>query len=110
MQEVERCVLEPGGTFYVQGKTPPKGEVEHAEVVRRLDDLSGKLDLLVAQKGSVGGGDGERAGGTHIIGSGGMAERLKAAVLKTVSGVTHSGVRIPLPPQELTWTRLTHPS
>jgi uncharacterized membrane protein YcaP (DUF421 family) len=53
MQEVARCVLEPGGTFYVQGKTPPKGEVEHAEVVRRLDDLSGKLDLLVAQKGSV---------------------------------------------------------
>jgi hypothetical protein len=32
------------------------------------------------------------------LGSGGMAERLKAAVLKTVSGVTHSGVRIPLPP------------
>ena len=27
-----------------------------------------------------------------------MAERLNAAVLKTVSGVTHSGVRIPLPP------------
>jgi hypothetical protein len=32
------------------------------------------------------------------IGNGGMAEWLKAAVLKTVSGVTHSGVRIPLPP------------
>jgi hypothetical protein len=29
---------------------------------------------------------------------GGMAERLKAAVLKTVNGVTRSGVRIPLPP------------
>src|SRR5215467_13818849 len=29
---------------------------------------------------------------------GGMAEWLKAAVLKTVSGVTRSGVRIPLPP------------
>jgi hypothetical protein len=27
-----------------------------------------------------------------------MAERLKAAVLKTVNGVTRSGVRIPLPP------------
>jgi uncharacterized membrane protein YcaP (DUF421 family) len=53
MQEVARCVLEPGGTFYVQGKTPPKGEVEHAEVVRRLDDLSGKLDLLLQQKGSA---------------------------------------------------------
>src|SRR5439155_10385399 len=33
--------------------------------------------------------------------SGGMAERSKAAVLKTVSGVTHSGVRIPLPPPVL---------
>ena len=32
--------------------------------------------------------------------SGGMAEWLKAAVLKTVSGVTRSGVRIPLPPPE----------
>src|ERR1700690_2082412 len=32
------------------------------------------------------------------IEDGGMAEWLKAAVLKTVSGVTRSGVRIPLPP------------
>jgi hypothetical protein len=31
---------------------------------------------------------------------GGMAEWLKAAVLKTVIGVTRSGVRIPLPPPE----------
>ncbi len=29
---------------------------------------------------------------------GGMAERLNAAVLKTVVGVTPPGVRIPLPP------------
>ena len=36
--------------------------------------------------------------GPDIIKVGGMAERSKAAVLKTVSGVTHSGVRIPLPP------------
>jgi hypothetical protein len=32
------------------------------------------------------------------IRSGGMGEWLKPAVLKTVSGVTRSGVRIPLPP------------
>ena len=32
------------------------------------------------------------------IGIGGMGEWLKPAVLKTVSGVTRSGVRIPLPP------------
>jgi len=53
MQEVERCVLEPGGVFYVQGKTPPKGEVEHAEVVRRLDDLNLKLDELLHHKGKA---------------------------------------------------------
>ncbi len=32
------------------------------------------------------------------MGIGGMGEWLKPAVLKTVSGVTRSGVRIPLPP------------
>ena len=32
------------------------------------------------------------------MGNGGMAEWLKAAVLKTVNGETRSGVRIPLPP------------
>ena len=35
---------------------------------------------------------------TDRIGTGGMGEWLKPAVLKTVSGVTRSGVRIPLPP------------
>ena len=34
--------------------------------------------------------------------SGGMAEWLKAVVLKTTVGVTSPGVRIPLPPPELT--------
>ena len=50
LQEVERCVLEPGGTFYIQRKTPPADEVQHAEVVRRLEELNGKLDRLLRQK------------------------------------------------------------
>jgi hypothetical protein len=33
------------------------------------------------------------------FGDGGMGERLKPAVLKTVNGETRSGVRIPLPPR-----------
>src|SRR4029077_5134538 len=41
-----------------------------------------------------------RAGAIGIIGSGGMGEWLKPAVLKTVCGVTRTGVRIPLPPPE----------
>ena len=38
------------------------------------------------------------------IEDGGMAEWLKAAVLKTVNGVTRSGVRIPLPPPDIKMT------
>jgi uncharacterized membrane protein YcaP (DUF421 family) len=48
--DVERCVLEPGGTFYIQRKSPPADEVQHAEVMGRLNDLSGKLDRLLAAK------------------------------------------------------------
>lgn len=40
--------------------------------------------------------------------SGGMGEWLKPAVLKTVSGVTRSGVRIPLPPPENQFIRTGH--
>ena len=51
LDEVEQCVLEPGGTFAIRRKVPPLEEVQHQEVMRRLDDLSGKLDLLLQQKG-----------------------------------------------------------
>jgi uncharacterized membrane protein YcaP (DUF421 family) len=44
--DVERCVLEPGGTFYVLGKTPPMDEIRHAEVMKRLADL----EALIGQK------------------------------------------------------------
>jgi len=44
--DVERCVLEPGGTFYVHGKTPPVDEIQHAEVMKRLAEL----EALIRQK------------------------------------------------------------
>jgi len=47
LEEVERCVLEPGGTFYIQRKMPPSGQVEHEEVMRVLKDVSQKLDRLL---------------------------------------------------------------
>ena len=50
IDDVERCVLEPGGVFYIQRKSPPADEVEHAEVMARLNELSGKLDRLLAQQ------------------------------------------------------------
>ena len=53
LQDVERCVLEPGGTFYVHGKTPPVEEIQHAEVMKRLDELAAKLEALTRQKGEA---------------------------------------------------------
>ena len=43
LHEIERCVLEPGGTFFLQGKTPPLSEQRHVELLARLDDLSRQL-------------------------------------------------------------------
>ena len=40
INEIECCVLEPGGTFYLKGKTPSADEVFRAEVLKRLDQLS----------------------------------------------------------------------
>jgi len=51
LEEVERCVLEPGGTFYIQRKTPPQDQVQHDEVMKRLGELDGKLELLLARSG-----------------------------------------------------------
>ena len=49
LADVERCVLEPGGTFYVHRKSPPADEVLHAEVMARLNELSTKLDRLATR-------------------------------------------------------------
>jgi uncharacterized membrane protein YcaP (DUF421 family) len=51
LKEIERCVLEPGGTFFVQGKTPVRDEVLHAELIARLDSLSAQVAKL--QKGEM---------------------------------------------------------
>lgn len=48
LDEVDECILEPGGTFAIRRKVPPVDEIQHEEVVRRLDELSGKIDRLLA--------------------------------------------------------------
>jgi len=49
LKDVDRCVLEPGGTFYVQRKSPPADEVAHGEVMSRLAEVNQKLELLLKQ-------------------------------------------------------------
>jgi uncharacterized membrane protein YcaP (DUF421 family) len=51
--DVERCVLEPGGSFFIQGKTPPVEEVHHGELMKKLEELAAKVELLSAQKGGA---------------------------------------------------------
>lgn len=46
LDEVEHCVLEPGGIFYIQRKMPPADEVAHAEVMLRLNRIQATLDRL----------------------------------------------------------------
>src|SRR5262249_24077685 len=41
--EIERCILEPGGTFSIQGKTPHVDEQRHAQLLERLDQIEKQL-------------------------------------------------------------------
>jgi uncharacterized membrane protein YcaP (DUF421 family) len=52
LREIERCVLEPGGVFFIQGKTPPAEERRHQEVIGRLDQLNRQIEEL--RKGTNG--------------------------------------------------------
>lgn len=56
LAEVERCVLEPGGTFYIQRKMPPVESVQHDEMMQAMKELKGKVDLLLAQQQAGGNG------------------------------------------------------
>jgi len=49
LNEVEECVLESGGTFYLKGKTPPVDEVRHTELLAKLDGMSRQLAALQAR-------------------------------------------------------------
>lgn len=46
LKEIETCVLEPGGAFFLQGKTPPQEELRYREIIARLDDLSRQIAEL----------------------------------------------------------------
>jgi len=45
-EEVERCVLEPGGTFAIKGIKPKPEDVQHDEMMAVLRDINAKLEAL----------------------------------------------------------------
>jgi uncharacterized membrane protein YcaP (DUF421 family) len=49
LDEIDKAVLEPGGTFFIKAKTPAVADRQHTELLARLDDLSRQIAEL--QKG-----------------------------------------------------------
>lgn len=49
LRDIETCILEPGGTFYLEGKTPPREELWHAEILTKIEDLSREIAELKAK-------------------------------------------------------------
>jgi uncharacterized membrane protein YcaP (DUF421 family) len=47
-RDVHRCILEPNGTFYVEGKEPSIADKHHEELLARLDALSHEIAALRA--------------------------------------------------------------
>jgi uncharacterized membrane protein YcaP (DUF421 family) len=50
VDEVERCILQPGGTFDVKGINPPLEKLAHDEIMSALKDLGAKLDALARSR------------------------------------------------------------
>jgi len=51
LHEVDRCVLEPGGTFFIQRKMPSEKDIRHDEVINELKQINERLDRLAPRQG-----------------------------------------------------------
>lgn len=46
LDEVETCILEPGGVFFLKGRTPSTDAQRFEKLMARLNDLDGKLTAI----------------------------------------------------------------
>ncbi len=49
LSDVQRCVLEPNGTFYVEPKKPSSDDLERREILEVVRGLKNELELLRAE-------------------------------------------------------------
>jgi len=49
LKEIDRCLLDPSGTFIIEGKTPSIAETRHAELLGQLDRINKQLGELRQQ-------------------------------------------------------------
>jgi uncharacterized membrane protein YcaP (DUF421 family) len=50
LSDVETCILEPGGTFFLKGRMPSDEDTRHAELLDRLEKLTRHVEELKAKK------------------------------------------------------------
>ena|SRR3712207_2853338 len=46
LADVECCVLEPGGSFFIEGHQPPSEERRHRELLARIEELSRQIEEM----------------------------------------------------------------
>lgn len=46
LDQIDRCVLEPGGTVYLLPKKPPQSELNHIELMQSLAQIRERVDQL----------------------------------------------------------------
>lgn len=44
--DIDKCVLEPGGNFFIKARTPPLEQRQHAEIVRLLHDICHRVEQI----------------------------------------------------------------
>jgi len=49
VQQVKQCQLEPNGTFYIEGFEPSNTDIQHKELLEKLDALSREVAALRQQ-------------------------------------------------------------
>jgi uncharacterized membrane protein YcaP (DUF421 family) len=48
LDEIDHCVLEPGGNFYLKGKDPGVESIRHGEVLKALESLGKQVTAIEA--------------------------------------------------------------
>jgi uncharacterized membrane protein YcaP (DUF421 family) len=48
-ESVKKCVLEPNGSFYIEGTTPTESQSHHQDIVSRLEQVQRELRLIRQQ-------------------------------------------------------------
>ncbi len=49
IEEIKKCVLEPNGSFYIEGRKPTESQAQHGDVVGRLEQIQRDLQQIRKQ-------------------------------------------------------------